>query len=66
MFYAEFNVRLFWRLMWEKADGFYANDSDTFMACYCAARMRKKVLIFDAHELFASSGESSKALYCLT
>ena len=52
VFYAEFNVRLFWRLMWEKADGFYANDSDTLMACYCAARMRKKVLIFDAHELF--------------
>ncbi len=52
LFYAEYNVRLFVKLLFAQADLFYANDSDTFPAVYAAARLRKKAIFFDAHELF--------------
>lgn len=51
-FYAEYNVRLFLRLCCSKVDLIYANDTDTLLACYAAARLRRRPLVFDAHELF--------------
>lgn len=51
-FYAAFNVRLFLWLLWHKFDLVYSNDTDTLLACYWAARLRRKALLFDAHELF--------------
>lgn len=51
-FYAEYNCRLFFRLLFSDADLFYANDIDTLPACYLAARWRHKRLFFDAHEMF--------------
>lgn len=52
LFYAEYNLRLLLRLLLMRADAYYANDSDTLEGCYWAARMRRKVLLYDAHELF--------------
>ena len=52
LFYAEYNVRLLVRLLTLRADAFYANDTDTLLACTWAARLRGKRLLFDAHELF--------------
>jgi glycosyltransferase involved in cell wall biosynthesis len=56
LFYAEYNIRLFLFLIFSsktaKADIFLANDTDTLPANYFAARIRKKHLVFDAHELF--------------
>lgn len=52
LFYAEYNLRLFLRLLRAPADAFYANDTDTLLACTWAARLRRKRLFFDAHELF--------------
>lgn len=52
LFYAEYNIRLFFRLLLAKADGFYSNDTDTLLACFLAARLRRKPLFFDAHEMF--------------
>lgn len=52
LFYAEYNIRLLLRLLTLKADAFYANDSDTLPACAVAAKLRRKPLLFDAHELF--------------
>ncbi len=52
LFYAEYNIRLFLRLLTAKADLFYANDTDTLLAAYCAARIRRKKVFFDAHEMF--------------
>lgn len=52
LFYAEYNLRLFLKLMTTKSDAFYANDTDTLLACAWAARLKRKRLVFDAHELF--------------
>jgi glycosyltransferase involved in cell wall biosynthesis len=52
LFYAEYNLRLLLRLLLSRADAFYANDTDTLPANYVAARLRRKPLFFDAHEMF--------------
>lgn len=52
IFYLELNLRLFFLLLFSRADIFYANDTDTLPGNYLAAKIRNKKLIFDAHELF--------------
>jgi len=52
LFYAELNLRLFFFLIFSKVDIIYSNDTDTLVACYAASKIRRKRLIFDAHELF--------------
>ena len=52
LFYAEYNFRLFVKLLFVRADAFFANDTDTLLACRMAAAVRRKKLFFDAHELF--------------
>ena len=52
LFYAEFNIRLFFYLLFDKADIFLSNDTDTLPANYLASLIRKKPLVFDAHEIF--------------
>jgi glycosyltransferase involved in cell wall biosynthesis len=51
-FYAEYNIRLFFFLLFVKADIFLSNDTDTLPANYLASWMRRKKLVFDAHEMF--------------
>ena len=51
-FYAEYNLRLWWRLMRMKCDVVWANDTDTLLASFVAAKMKRKRLVMDAHELF--------------
>ena len=57
LFYAEYNLRLLLRLLTLPADVFYANDTDTLPAVYMAAVMRRKRIMFDAHELFTEVPE---------
>ncbi len=52
LFYAEFNIRLFFILLFARNDIFLSNDTDTLPANYLAAKIRNKKLVFDAHELF--------------
>jgi len=56
-FYAEFNIRLFFYLLFDKADIYLSNDTDTLLANYFASRIRKKPLVFDAHEIFPEAPE---------
>lgn len=52
LFYAEYNIRLFFYLLTDKTDIFLSNDTDSLPANYLASRLRGKPLIFDAHEMF--------------
>lgn len=52
LFYAELNIRLFFYLLFSKSDILLANDTDTLPANFLASKIRRKKLIFDAHELF--------------
>ncbi|GHU63813.1 glycosyl transferase [Bacteroidia bacterium] len=52
LFYAEYNIRLFFYLLFDKTDVFLSNDTDTLVANYLASKIRRKSLVFDAHEMF--------------
>lgn len=56
-FYAEYNIRLFFYLLFERTDLFLSNDTDSLPANYVASRIRRKPLIFDAHEIFPEAPE---------
>ena len=51
-FYAEYNIRLFFRLLRLKADIQIACDTDTLIPNYLVSKIVKRKLLFDAHEIF--------------
>ena len=51
-FYAEYNIRLFFYLLFDSADLFLSNDTDSLPANYLVSLLRRKPLVFDAHEMF--------------
>ncbi len=56
-FYACYNLRLFLYLLRYKFDAVLANDLDTLTACFLAAKIKHKVLIYDSHEYFTEVPE---------
>lgn len=52
LFYASFNLRLFWFLLFAKGDIFLSNDLDTLWPNRLASRLRGKILVYDTHEYF--------------
>ncbi|RYZ20664.1 MAG: glycosyltransferase, partial [Chitinophagaceae bacterium] len=57
LFYAFYNLRLFLYLLFLKTDGICAIDLDTALPCLFAGKLRRKVLLYDAHELFPEMKE---------
>ncbi len=57
LFYAEYNIRLFCYLFIKKSEILVSNDLDTLPANYLVSKMRRKTLVFDAHELFTEVPE---------
>ena len=52
LFYIEYNWRLFWKLLFLRADIYGAVDLDTIVPCFKAAWLKGKKKTFDAHEYF--------------
>jgi len=57
LFYLEYNLRLFFFLVFKKMDAICAIDLDTILPCLTISRLRKIQRIYDAHELFTGLKE---------
>lgn len=56
-FYASYNIRLFFCLLFTKADVLCCIDLDTILPAWLAGRFKKLRLVYDAHEYFSEQKE---------
>jgi glycosyltransferase involved in cell wall biosynthesis len=56
-FYAEYNTRLFFFLLFSKMDAICAIDLDTILPCLSVSRWKRIPRVYDAHELFTELKE---------
>lgn len=57
LFYASYNIHLFFYLLFRKMDGICAIDLDTILPVLFASRIKRAKRIYDAHELFCEMKE---------
>ena len=57
LFYANYNIRLFFFLLFSNFDALVSNDLDTLPANYLISVLRRKILVYDSHELFTEVPE---------
>ena len=58
MFYANYNIRLFWFLLFKRFDVLLSNDLDSLLANYCAHKLKRNTrIVYDSHELFTEVPE---------
>lgn len=57
LFYVEFNIRLFFYLLFKKCDIICAIDMDTLLPVFLAGKIKGKKVVFDAHEYFSEVPE---------
>lgn len=56
-FYLEYNIRLFFYLLFRKMDAICAIDLDTILPCLYISKLKRIPRIYDAHELFTGLKE---------
>jgi glycosyltransferase involved in cell wall biosynthesis len=52
LFFAEYNFRLFFFLLFSRKDILLSNDLDTLLPNYLISTIQRKKIVFDSHELF--------------
>lgn len=57
LFYLFYNLRLFGLLLIKRFDVVHAVDLDTLLAAFCAAKIKGKKIVYDAHEYFTEVPE---------
>lgn len=57
LFYAEYNIRLFFYLLFKKMDCICAIDLDTILPCCFISKIKNTKRVYDAHELFCEMKE---------
>jgi hypothetical protein len=57
LFYAEFNLRLFFYLLFKKMDAICCIDLDTILPALYISNLKKVKRVYDAHELFCEMKE---------
>jgi glycosyltransferase involved in cell wall biosynthesis len=55
--YAEWNIRLFFILLFKKTDIFLANDLDTLLPNFLVGKFKGKKIVYDSHEYFTEQEE---------